>query len=158
MSTGKTAAPASAPKSPAVESSTAASAAGPTLVQRLGNENMQLLLRARQLQAKLTVSHPGDSLEQEADRFAELVMRMPGASLQIGLQAHSQVEAPIGARAEPLVQRSEDSASAVPSIDAATEAAMGSLSGRGRAMSADVRSFMEPRFNADFSVVRVHDD
>src|SRR3569833_281750 len=147
MSTGKTAAPASAPKSSAVESSTAASAAGPTLVQRLGNENMQLLLRARQLQAKLTVSNPGDSLEQEADRVAEQVMRMPAASLQVESRAPSH--------AGPLVQRSEDSAGAVPSIDAATEVAMGSLSGRGRAMSAELRSFMEPRFNADFGVVCV---
>ena len=36
-----------------------------------------MLLRSRLLQAKLTISHPQDVYEQEADRVADQVMRMP---------------------------------------------------------------------------------
>ena len=76
MSTTKAAAEPTAAE--AAHASTAPSsplAAG--LAQQLGNQNFLRLLRARMLQAKLTVSHPQDSYEQEADRVAEQVMRMP---------------------------------------------------------------------------------
>jgi hypothetical protein len=45
--------------------------------QRFGNQALQYLLRARLLQAKLTVSDPHDAYEQEADRLADAVMCMP---------------------------------------------------------------------------------
>src|SRR6266550_3286032 len=35
------------------------------------------------LQAKLTVNEPGDQYEQEADRVAERVMRMPDPTLRL---------------------------------------------------------------------------
>lgn len=43
----------------------------------LGNQAMQNLLKARVIRAKLSVSQPNDQYEQEADRVAEKVMRMP---------------------------------------------------------------------------------
>jgi len=43
----------------------------------MGNQAAQRLLRAGVIQAKLTVNQPGDRFEQEADRVAETVMRMP---------------------------------------------------------------------------------
>ena len=51
----------------------------PTLqLQRtLGNQGMQRLLATHALQAKLPVSQPNDPFEQEADRVASQVMRMP---------------------------------------------------------------------------------
>ena len=58
-------------------SSSAVAATPIRLVQQLGNQGLQTLLRARLMQAKLTVSHPQDSFEQEADRVADQVMRMP---------------------------------------------------------------------------------
>jgi hypothetical protein len=45
--------------------------------QRLGNQAVQRLL-----QAKRTVSVPGDPYEREADRLAEKVLRMPEPALQ----------------------------------------------------------------------------
>jgi hypothetical protein len=42
-----------------------------------GNQAMQRLLSSHGIQAKLTVSQPGDPYEQEADRVADEVMRMP---------------------------------------------------------------------------------
>jgi len=46
------------------------------LQQALGNQGVLRLLRSGALQAKLTVSHPNDIHEQEADRVADEVMRM----------------------------------------------------------------------------------
>jgi len=43
------------------------------------NQAMQRMLRARSIQAKLTVSTPNDQFEQEADRVADQVMRMSSA-------------------------------------------------------------------------------
>ena len=61
-----------------------------TLRQRLGNQGTQRLMseiigqsnrgaqtRSSAIQAKLTISQPGDEHEREADRVADAVMRMP---------------------------------------------------------------------------------
>jgi hypothetical protein len=130
------------------------STSGPTLaplspqVQRLGNRNLQALLQARVLQPKLTVSDPQDSFELEADRVADQVMRTP------------DTQSPAAATVRPLVQRkcSECGEEPLPTIDPATENSIVSLSARGNPLSQAVRSFMEPRFKADFSAVRVHTD
>src|SRR6266851_7136 len=42
-----------------------------------GNQHLQRLLGRGVLQTKLTVNQPGDVYEQEADRVADAVMRMP---------------------------------------------------------------------------------
>src|SRR5262245_37265185 len=79
---------------PAKPSSTASahrSASNP----KMGNQAAQRLLRAGVIQAKLTVNQPGDGFEQEADRVAETVMRMPDAAFTV-LRAPSE---------PPLVQR-----------------------------------------------------
>src|SRR5262249_47313196 len=56
------------------------------------------------------------------------------------------------------LQRSQDSANTVSTVDTATENAINSLSGRGAALPESVRSFMAPRFQANFDSVRVHTD
>jgi len=45
-----------------------------------------------------------------------------------------------------------------PEVTAETEAAINGLPGRGHPLPEALRSFMEPRFNADFSAVRMHTD
>src|SRR2546425_2792994 len=47
------------------------------LQQTLGNQAVQRLLESRAIQSRLKVSRPDDIYEQEADRVAEQVMRMP---------------------------------------------------------------------------------
>lgn len=127
-----------------------------TLGQRLGNQGLGQLLRSRRLQAKLTVSNPNDVYEQEADRVADQVMRMadpqhrPVSNTALSLQRKCN-------SCEEELRRSPESP-AVPTVDAATEQSIGSLSGRGSPLPQSVRAFMEPRFNADFSAVRVHTD
>jgi outer membrane protein OmpA-like peptidoglycan-associated protein len=45
--------------------------------QAFGNRAMQRLVRSKVIQAKFTINEPGDQYEQEADRVADAVMRMP---------------------------------------------------------------------------------
>jgi hypothetical protein len=46
----------------------------------IGNQSVQRLIRSGALQAKLKIGQPGDIYEQEAERMAEHVMRMPQVS------------------------------------------------------------------------------
>jgi hypothetical protein len=121
-----------------------------TLVKRLGNANL-----SRLLQAKLSVSSPQDQYEQEADRVADQVMRMNAPSTVE--QSPPQIQR-VCSKCEAELRRSEDMAPAIPHVDASTENAIASLSTRGSSLSPQVRSFMEPRFKADFSAVRIHND
>ena len=47
------------------------------LQRQLGNQSVQRLLKTTAVQAKLTIGHPNDVYEQEADRVADEIMRMP---------------------------------------------------------------------------------
>ena len=126
------------------------------LAKRVGNGHLRSLL-----QTKLTVSNPTDIYEQEADRVAEQVMRMPATEtiartpLQIQRACCSKCEdedKPAG------LQRSAEGAHDVPAISDELESSIAGLSGRGDPLPRSVRSFMESRFGADFGDVRVHTD
>src|SRR5438552_271482 len=58
-------------------SSTRVRPAGHHLQRTIGNSAMSRLLTTNHIQAKFTVSNPGDASEREADRVAGEVMRMP---------------------------------------------------------------------------------
>jgi hypothetical protein len=58
----------------------------------VGNQILQRLLRTRLLQAKLTVSDPHDVYEQEAERVANEVVRMPGPTAAVGAGTPAQVQ------------------------------------------------------------------
>jgi len=111
------------------------------MARRPGRQTPHALARTTALQAKLHVGDPADVLEQEADREADRVMA-PAPSA--GAFASSS-DAPVRRAREPTA-------------DASTEHAIAGLSGRGQALPPSLRSFMETRFEADFSAVRVHDD
>jgi len=51
------------------------------LQRTVGNKAVENLLKSGVIQAKLTIGEPGDIYEQEADRVAEQVMRMPDPSM-----------------------------------------------------------------------------
>jgi hypothetical protein len=130
--------------------------ASAALGARLGLSNFGV---QRVLQAKLSVSGRQDFFEREADRVADQVMRMSQGAASVGV---APADPASSSAASPLVHRLGNSAgensAAAPAIDAATEQRITSLSGRGSTMSPSLRSYMEPRFNADFSAVRIHDD
>jgi Domain of unknown function (DUF4157) len=167
------------------------------------------------IQAKLTIGAPNDRYEQEADRMADRVMRMPdtempqpveaeekkeeeeqiqtkpwvqllrqGTAATITLRIQREVmleenkqeeEETIQAKSidtlilrqelpeeeeEPVQAKSVVQRSAVGdlAVDQSIESRLHSTKGQGNPLPEDVRSFMEPRFGADFSQVRVHTD
>ncbi len=52
------------------------------LQRTAGNQAVSRLMRSGALQAKLRIGQPGDVYEQEADRVADAVMRMPEPEMQ----------------------------------------------------------------------------
>ena len=120
------------------------------------------------IQAKLTIGEPNDQYEQEADRVATQVVSTPDSAVQreAGLEEEVQMK-PLAAGITPLVQREslpEEETMQMKSAGGAVQSGarpsledrLSSSKGGGSPLSQDVRAFMEPRFGADFSGVRVH--
>jgi hypothetical protein len=150
------------------------------LGKRLGNQGVQRLIsdissnppratpaRTPPIQAKLTVSQPGDAHEQEADRVANAVLRTcpsgladtpaisPATSISKVQRLCADCEEELGRKPRAQVQRKEH-AGETPAITPSVAANIQSLRGGGSALPAATRAFFEPRFGADFSNVRVH--
>lgn len=104
------------------------------------------------LQTKLALGTPGDIHEQEADRVADQVMRMPEP------QRASAAEVPVRAGAQNSAARVQTkSAQANDSGGAAAPPIVHEvLRSPGQPLDAATRAFMEPRFRRDFGDVRVH--
>ena len=118
----------------------------------------------RRPQAKLTVGEPGDKYEQEADWMANQVMRMVVPD-KPNTDSVQPVEDSLQRKCTACEQE-EEKIQTKPSIQMATdggfeagdniESRLNSSKGGGSPLAPEVRSFMEPRFGADFSGVRVH--
>ncbi|MCC5624659.1 DUF4157 domain-containing protein [Nostoc sp. CHAB 5715] len=123
----------------------------PQIVTEQGHDISRISLRP---QAKLTVSHPEDQYEQEAEQVANQVMNMtlPVSPQPILPEVTSEDEEPV--QMKPLLQRSAVDSSFQTSSD--LESQLNATKGSGSPLSNEVRSFMEPRFGADFSTVQVH--
>ena len=115
------------------------------------------------LQAKLTVNEPGDQYEQEADRVAEQVMRMPDTTLRLQRKCGCGGSTASGESCEecasPHVQLQrratpENSSS----VAAAPPVVHDVLRSSGQPLDTSTRAFMEPRFGHTFDQVRVHTD
>ena len=128
-----------------------------TVQQSAGNLAVQRLFNSRFIQPKLSISHPNDPYEREADNIADRVMRMPEPQLQRACACGGSCS---GCQAEQtgqeLLQTKSLGASglgqtSVPSVDHV-------LRSSGEPLDATTRSFMEQRFGQDFSGVRVHSD
>ena len=118
------------------------------------------------LQTKLTISQPGDQYEQEADRVAEQVMRMPSGRISSVSQSPVHIQRMCAACAsgkglcpkcaeekKQQLQRKEANGSEAAKTPATVHEVIGSS---GQPLDAATRDFMEPRFGQDFSHVRVH--
>lgn len=124
-----------------------------------------LALRPLGIQPKLTVSHPNDPFEQEADHVADQVMRMatsPSGESRLLFSSHSSREAQRKCASceeeeEKTPQRKEQGGSARSSFNA-SPMINAALNAPGRPLNRATRSFFEPRFGRDFSQVRVHTD
>jgi outer membrane protein OmpA-like peptidoglycan-associated protein len=132
------------------------------LQQTLGNQAFGQLI-----QAKLKISQPGDTYEQEADRLADQVMRVPDATAE-PLSISSLISPSHLQRAcakceeeeeKPELQRKAvgdgslrnhgDEQAVIPSpVEAHTNG--------GESLPDSTRAYFEPAFGRDFSQVRVH--
>jgi uncharacterized protein DUF4157 len=139
-----------------------------------GNQFVQRLLQSRRMQAKLTITEPGDQYEQEADRVAETVMRMPQPIASEGVlvsgqgrDVHTQ---PVGSadaekrhrqtmeEEEEGTLKAKEVSGETPEVTPELEARLTSTRGVGQPLPESVRAFFEPRFGYDFGGVRVHTD
>jgi hypothetical protein len=105
----------------------------------------------RAIQPKLAVSQPGDEQEEEADKTAERVMRMPDPAAGGVLQRKCTA-----CEEEKKVQPKREGAPAGGMV--APPIVHEVLRSPGRPLDAETRAFMEPRFAHDFGRVRVHAD
>jgi uncharacterized protein DUF4157 len=132
--------------------------------QTTGNQAVQRMLSAslvrgsasRKIQPKLSISAPGDAYEQEADRVADTIMRMPDPGAHITAAASSQVVQRMCPECDEE-EKLHRKASGAEDLHAGTalESEIAGLSG-GQPLSLAERAFFEPRFGRDFSSVRVH--
>ena len=114
------------------------------LQRTIGNQAVQRLFKSGALHAKLKVGRAGDRYEQEAERVAEQVMRMPEPQVQRQVEPEEEFQTKsAGKRGTPQVSKGVHS-----QID--------SLRGGGQPLPESARAFFEPRFVHDFSGVRVH--
>lgn len=99
------------------------------------------------VQTKLAISKPGDKHEQEADRMADRVMRMPSSETRVIHRSVSSVA--------PTIQRAS-SVKGPPASGIVSD--IRSRTSGGSRLDDKTRAFMESRFQADFGNVRVHND
>jgi hypothetical protein len=103
------------------------------------------------IQLKLAIGQSSDRYEQEADRAAEQVMRMSTPAIPQPIPREMRLEGEI--QTKPTLRQIEGSGGLeVP------QSWQSRLTRSGSPLPDDVRAFMEPRFGADFSQVRVHTD
>ncbi len=145
-----------------------------TLHQTIGNQAVQRLFESGFIQGKLTVGESNDKYEQEADRVADEVMRMPVPQVQRQSEEDEEEEMiqpkPIGEQITPLVQRQVEpeeeeeetiqakSEGQTPQITPNLESKINAMQCGGHSLSKETRNFFEPRFGTDFSQVKIHTD
>jgi hypothetical protein len=140
------------------------------LQRTIGNQAVQRLIKSGSIQTKLKINKPNNKYEQEADRAADKVMRMPkpkrsfvnGHSSLVQWQAVEEKEAGRTKRLQRQESEEEETAqskgaSLQPQTASSTvESGIQSLKGGGQPLPESTRSFFEARFGSDFSRVRVH--
>ncbi len=140
--------------------------------------HIRQVLRPPRVQAKLTIGQPNDKYEQEADRVADEVMRMPEPRLQRQAEEKEEAEEliqakPLVEQITPLVQRqvepeeeeeeeeeeilqAKDVSGKTPEVTPDLESRIHALKGGGQSLPESTRSFFEPRFGYDFGQVCIH--
>ena len=101
------------------------------------------------IRAKPANNKPEDNAEQEANRVADKVMRMPAAQLQRACSYQQNDQGQIQTRLEQKPNIGE--IALPPSVERV-------MSSPGQPLDSTTRAFLEPRFGQDFSHVRVHAD
>ena len=127
----------------------------PLSVQQKQQSDTKESLYQLPVQCKLSIGVPDDPLEKEADDMADKVMRMPNPeSISFSTFKNVVSRKCSECEKEEELQRKESNGETVSAPSIVHDV----LSSSGRSLDADTRSFMEPRFNYDFSNVKIHDN
>ncbi len=129
--------------------------------QQAGNQAVQELF----VQTKLAVSRPDDPYEQEADKVAAQVMRMPAdaqpapqiSSINRNVQRKCSTCMDEEETAQTSIQRKPKQA-ADSGRPGQSHSGLSADMGVGRPLGSRTRAFFEPRFGRDLGGVRVHAD
>jgi Domain of unknown function (DUF4157) len=137
------------------------------MVQQLSERSSERSSRAKLAisngpcpQPKLTINQPNDRYEQEADRVADQVMRMPQPTLQRKCACGgtcSKCKGAHNAAAHDQLQLKQMNGPA-PGHREVPSAVHDVVQQPGRPLDAPTRGFMEPRFGHDLSHIRIHTD
>ena len=135
---------------------------------------MQRLIKSGTLQAKLKIDQPGDKYEQEADRVADAVMRMPEPTVASAGTPHNMRAGPgceeEELRRQPIEEEEEElqrqpieeeeeelqakaTSGHISEVNPNLEYHIHSLKGGGQPLKENDRAFFEPRFGRDFSQI-----
>jgi len=119
-----------------------------------GNQYVQKL--AARIQAKLKISQPRDIYEQEADRMAERILRMPDPvevtqSNKIPKSSENLAKNEVMPSIMPYSPSQEG-------INNTPSSIQNSIHSQGQPLDSSTLSYMESRFGRDFSQVRIHND
>lgn len=104
------------------------------------------------LQTRLIVNQPFDRHEREADRVAEQVLGMPEPLVQRQVDEEEEKEELLQTKLPVQRRVADDGGAEAPPVTHEV------LRSPGRRLDAETRAFFEPRFEHDFSQVRVHAD
>jgi hypothetical protein len=118
-----------------------------SLQRSVGNQAVQRFFKSGAIRAKLKIGQPRDIYEQEADRVADAVMRMPEPQVQ--RQAEEEEEE---------ILQAKQMGNTTPEVANDLESQIQGIRGGGQPLPQSTRAFFEPRFGYDFSQVRVHTD
>jgi hypothetical protein len=111
------------------------------------------------MQSGFTINQPGDKYEQEADRVAEMVMRMSTVSAPIPVETYASVgvqrACACGGTCERCKSRKHQGHG---HYDVDPTIVNRVLQSSGQPLDAASRKYMEPRLGHDFSRIRIHTD
>jgi len=118
-----------------------------------------VLAAPARMQAKLEVGRAGDRFEQEADRTADSVMRMPDSAIAIAaapLQISRQCTVCEREETDDKLLQKKSAGPAEANIGGAPASVHAALRSPGRPLDDASRAYFEPRFGQEFGEVRVH--
>ncbi len=141
---------------PQVQSSSSAEALEKSPVTQAGScDEYPRTLQRLPIQKKLVVGAADDPLEEEADTIADRVMRMPEIPFIQRKCTHCEEEEKIQPQpTDSFVQKKAIGQGSAASASITDQ--IQSTRGGGSSLSEPLKSFMENRFMADFSSVRIH--
>ena len=122
------------------------------------------------IQTKLRIGAPNDIYEQEADRVADTVMRIPESQITEGATVSQKVQpfhtqrfrsthhTPIGEEQEERTLQAKGAPNGFPETTSKVESYLNTSQGSGQPLPESTRTFMESRFGNSFNNVRIHAD